>query len=49
MILPSTIADVFPMKNAHEHEELWTLLAPDAVIIDGGEGTQMRGADEIKK
>ena len=49
MNLPLTIADFFRMKNAHEDEQLWTLFAPDAVIIDGGEGTQMRGTDEIKK
>jgi hypothetical protein len=49
MNLPPAIADFFRMKNAHEDDGLWTLFAPDAVIIDGGEGTEMRGADEIEK
>src|SRR5258708_39841195 len=49
MKLPKPIADFFEMKNAHDDEGLWTLFASDAVIIDGGEGTEMRGYDEIKK
>src|SRR5258708_3540207 len=49
MKLPKPIADFFEMKNAHDDEGLWTLFASDAVIIDGGEGTEMRGSDEIKK
>ena len=48
MNLPPTIADFFRMKNALEDEGLWKLFAPDAVIIDGGEGTEVRGADEIE-
>jgi hypothetical protein len=49
MTLPPAIATFFRIKNAREDEGLWTLFAPDAVIIDGGEGTEMRGTDEIKK
>ena len=49
MTLPPTIAEFFRMKNAREDEGLWMLFAPDAVVIDGGEGTEMRGADEIKQ
>jgi hypothetical protein len=49
MKLLKPIADFFEMKNAHDDEGLWTLFASDAVIIDGGEGTEMRGSDEIKK
>jgi hypothetical protein len=49
MRLPKPIADFFEMKNAHDDEGLWTLFASDAVIIDGGEGTEIHGADEIKK
>ena len=49
MKLPKPIADFFEMKNAHDDAGLLTLLASDAVIIDGGEGTEMRGSDEIKK
>jgi hypothetical protein len=49
MKLPKPVADFFEMKNAHDDEGLWTLFASDAVIIDGGEGTEIHGADEIKK
>jgi|SRR5712671_5584998 len=49
MKLPKSIADFFRMKNDHDDQGLWTLFAPDAVIVDGGEGTEMRGSDEIKK
>ena len=49
MNLPKPVADFFEMKNAHDDEGLWTLFASDPVIIDGGEGTEMRGSDEIKK
>ena len=48
MTLPPTIADFFRMKNAREDEGLWMLFASHAVVIDGGEGTEMRGTDEIK-
>jgi hypothetical protein len=48
MKIPKSIADFFRMKNDHD-QGLWTLFAPDAVIVDGGEGTEMRGSDEIKK
>jgi hypothetical protein len=49
MTLPLAISDFFRMKNAHEDEELWTLFVSDAVVIDGGEGSEIRGTDEIKK
>ena len=49
MTLPPTIADFFRMKNAREDEGLWMLFASDAVVIDGGEGTEVRGTDEIKQ
>src|SRR5882672_6499219 len=49
MKLPKPILDFFEMKNTHDDAGLWTLFASDAIIIDGGEGTEMRGADEIKK
>src|ERR1700730_5790463 len=48
MKLPKPIADFFEMKNAHADDGLWTLFASDAVIIDGGEGTEIHVADEIK-
>jgi hypothetical protein len=48
MNLPAPVADFFRMKNAHDDQGLWSLFASDAVIIDGGESTEMRGADEIK-
>jgi hypothetical protein len=49
MNMPAPIADFFRMKNAHDDEGLLMLFAADAVIIDGGEGTEMRGAEEIQK
>jgi len=49
MKLPKPIADFFEMKNVHDDEGLWTLFASDAVIIDGGENTEIHGADDIKK
>jgi ketosteroid isomerase-like protein len=49
MKLPKPIADYFRMINDHDDQGLWTLFAPDAVIVDGGEGTEMRGSDQIRK
>ena len=46
---PSLIADFFQMKNEQNDEELWKLFADDAVVVDTGEGKEMRGANEIKK
>jgi ketosteroid isomerase-like protein len=49
MKLPKPIAGYFRMINDHDDQGLWTLFAPDAVIVDGGEGTEIRGSDEIRK
>jgi SnoaL-like domain len=49
MNMPAPIADFFRLKNSHDDEGLLTLFATDAVIIDGGERTEMRGTDEIQK
>ena len=49
MILPAAIADFFRMKNERDDQGLWSLFTEDAVVVDGGEGTKMQGADEIKK
>jgi hypothetical protein len=48
MNLPAPIADFFRMKNAHDDQGLWSLFASDAMVIDSGENTEMRGANEIK-
>jgi hypothetical protein len=49
MTLPQPIADYFRMINDHDDQGLWTLFTLDAVIVDGGEKTEMRGSDEIRK
>jgi SnoaL-like domain len=49
MNMPAPITNFFRLKNAHDDEGLLTLFATDAVIIDGGEGTEMRGTEEIQK
>jgi len=49
MKLPDPIADFFRMKNEHDDDGLWSLFAGDATVVDGGEGKEMRGADDIKK
>jgi hypothetical protein len=37
------------MKNGRDDDGLWSLFTEDATVIDGGEGKNAQGADEIKK
>jgi hypothetical protein len=48
MDLPLPIADFFRMKNERNDSALSSLFSEDAVVVDGGEGKTMHGADEIK-
>jgi hypothetical protein len=48
MNIPPPIGDFFRMKNEHDDQGLWSLFTHDAVVIDGGEGVEMRGADALK-
>lgn len=49
MQIPAPIANFFQMKNEHNDAGLWSLFTDDAIVVDGGEGKEMHGAEEIKK
>lgn len=49
MDIPKTITEFFRFKNEHDHTGMASLFSEDAVVMDGGEGLEMRGSDEIEK
>jgi hypothetical protein len=46
---PAPIVDFFRMKNEHDDAGLSSLFTEEAVVIDGGEGKSIQGAEEIKR